>query len=270
MVKSPTRSTKTSSHLPSQRVVAFIDILGFRSLVSQMREDHELFALVRDALSSAKAEALRKPPVDEASLQQAHFSDSVVYSAEMDPSSPERAVRTIVYRTAFFSGGLLRAGVLTRGGIAMGWMFHKGNVLFGDGLVAAYDLETRVSHFPRIVLADDVAACLSGELEGYTLPLCRDSDGFYYIDTIGMLGGVTTEDQGVRRWHYYPVTGRHSSAYQKLRDRLQAWLSTTRAPDLLAKYRWLAVQFNAALRRHEVDDEVKDIDLEIKDFSADL
>ena len=88
MAKRPTaaRSSDTIEHLPVQRVVAFIDILGFRALVSKMRGDSELFGLVRDALSSVEADALRHAENADASLQQAHFSDTVVYSAELDCS----------------------------------------------------------------------------------------------------------------------------------------------------------------------------------------
>lgn len=236
------------SHLPHERIVAFIDILGFRSLVGRMSTEPAIYKLIRDALGGLAEDArrLRREEREMASLnvdiaytpaiglRQAHFSDTVVFSQSIDPGTSERAAGIVVHYAAVLAGRLLRAGILVRGGIARGWAFHEGNVLFGKGVVAAYDLESRVSRVPRIVVADDVAGLLDSVEKRQRLQ--RDSDGFWFIDVLAEL------------WSGDEITMPDAEEFRRLGVRLKDWLHSARQDfDLLAKYRWLALQFNRTI-----------------------
>jgi hypothetical protein len=48
--------------------------------------------------------------------------------------------------------------VLSRGGIAVGELRHKGHFVYGSALIEAYQLESKSAHYPRIVLARDAVA----------------------------------------------------------------------------------------------------------------
>ena len=51
---------------------------------------------------------------------------------------------------------LLTEGLLIRGAVAKGPLYHKQSVMFGPALLDAYGLETNVAMYPRIVLSREV------------------------------------------------------------------------------------------------------------------
>jgi hypothetical protein len=191
-----------------------------------METDPALYRSIRDVFKRIVAEARderRQNLRDGVRLQQAHFSDSFVYSLRIDPKDPLVAAVVVVYYAAALAAQLLKEGIVVRGGIARGWAFHRGNILFGAGVNAAYDLESRVAGVPRIVVADDVFAML-GTVDKRSIR--RDSDGCRFIDSFAYL-----PDDDI----------------QTLRARLEDNLRTDDV-GLLAKYRWLAIEFNRACR----------------------
>src|SRR5579872_2892531 len=57
--------------------------------------------------------------------------------------------------------GLLSLGIRTRGGICRGSIFHNSNFVFGEAMVRAYRLESKVAVFPRAVIDDEIVDSLS-------------------------------------------------------------------------------------------------------------
>jgi hypothetical protein len=53
---------------------------------------------------------------------------------------------------------LLSQGYFIRGAIVKGRLHHDDKMVFGEALVQAYDLETKVVQYPRIMILSDVAA----------------------------------------------------------------------------------------------------------------
>jgi len=59
---------------------------------------------------------------------------------------------TLVANLSFVGAGLISKGVLFRGGITTGKLIHtEEGILFGQGLIDAYKLETNAARFPRIL-----------------------------------------------------------------------------------------------------------------------
>ena len=48
---------------------------------------------------------------------------------------------------------LLREGILLRGGIDIGLVYHDDSFIFGSGMISAYLLESEVSKYPRIIIS---------------------------------------------------------------------------------------------------------------------
>ena len=180
------------SQLPARRVVAFVDILGFRDFVSRMfAGEGELFSdfvkAVQDLRSESREPSALKPNVVECEELTA-FSDSIVLSSRFDfaarhpdddPSQitddeqREIAAYFIVQSSAKLWAYLLARGMICRGGIAVGRTLHHNGIVLGEGIVRAYDLEQQVAIYPRIVIAPEVRTFLGSTTPGVR----KDEDG---------------------------------------------------------------------------------------------
>lgn len=96
---------------------------------------------------------------------------------------------------------LLQLGMLVRGGISRGGLVHSRRVLFGPGLISAYDLETTEAKSPRIILSHecaDMAETTSKSAEPISEYFERtiriDSDGLSYVHVLRELEEMQLKD----------------------------------------------------------------------------
>jgi len=177
------------------RVVAFIDILGWGSAIQNSASDPEItkkLGLTVDYLSAHTRMNTQltdllpesKWPGDP---QVSHFSDSILISrtAERDFLHTE-----FVTSIQMLLQQLVRLGFLARGGVAYGQLFHKGPIAYGPALVRAYELEQSAS-YPRVILDTPLAAKWGqgdkvygkdGALLGRVKQWRKDKDGFSFLD----------------------------------------------------------------------------------------
>lgn len=126
-----------------QRAVLFLDVLGFKQLINANRED-----LIEEALNITTAERGSQYSVSA-------FSDNMVVSTEFSRGYELYGLMQFASNLTF---SLLRLGILSRGGIAVGSLRHKGSIVYGPALVEAYQIESQIAVYPRIVLARDAIA----------------------------------------------------------------------------------------------------------------
>ena len=78
-------------------------------------------------------------------------------------------------------------GLLIRGGITLGYCFSDDFMVWGKALVRAYEIESTIAIYPRIVIdpfADDIFDFLTKSK--HKKLICRDFDGLYFIDIFYM------------------------------------------------------------------------------------
>jgi len=150
------------------RLVAFVDLLGFSNKVASSGRGEnlsEIFGVINDYSSENWLRSLfsgfsrgDKQPLqgeDYIQLQDRYpilvtqFSDSFVFSARL---ADEHACRYF----PFLLGGLieksLEYGFLVRGGVAAGQLIHHSNgPLFGPAFLKAYELESKMAVYGRII-----------------------------------------------------------------------------------------------------------------------
>jgi hypothetical protein len=214
--------------LPERRLTVFLDILGFRDLVQQCPAEPARYLALRGAFSyfgetkaRIKANVLR--PRD---LQFISFSDSIVVSAPLSGFTDQKLHMEWSYLVTELGAlvlRLLKEGLLCRGGISIGWLYHRNNVLFGQGLIAAYDLETTHARYPRILVSGEVAKRFGEEL------LIRDSDGFYLLNIFNFAENHT---------HVLELGRALQGVLNGEAER------ETKRPGILAKLIWLANLYN--------------------------
>lgn len=229
---------------PDERFVAFIDLLGFRDVVNRMfTNEPQLFKTVLQVLELAKSFADTPDPENMRAITA--FSDSVVVTSG-GPFGTAGLFATV----GVLAGEFLKRGILCRGGIARGRMYHADGILFGEALVRAYDIERNVAKMPRIVIDDNVAPAVFFLIDDQVPRVKRDRDGKLILNVFAHFWDRADIDSP------NILVGDHwgGSADERglllVRGVLEDALSRAQSgdPNVLEKVRWAAGQFNETLQ----------------------
>jgi hypothetical protein len=147
-------------------VVAFIDILGFKDIVKandKSKNDDIIFEL-QLALEQAfkKSITTNKHWVDnellKEKLKHKQFSDNIYISFDFkdDYSDYELAVYMVTTIAAHYQRIMLTKGFYVRGGIATGTVYFDEYMIFSNALIKAYEIESKIAKYPRIIIDDGV------------------------------------------------------------------------------------------------------------------
>lgn len=162
----------------SPHFVAFIDLLGFSEMVKKDLEAPLGTQKYMDKLYRIhkKTLELNKSTLD---LQLVQFSDSIVIATKFDKANFPLFLKII----SEFQYNLIEEGILVRGGITYGKHFYNDGFMYSLGLIEAYQLESKVARFPRVIVSKDLIDLLYEEQVNLEdLYLLQEYDGHYFID----------------------------------------------------------------------------------------
>lgn len=234
--------------LPQERVVAFMDILGFRSHIEDMKNNIHKYHLIKQVFTENN---IILKPVDNPHfrLDTALFSDSIVISCPAIEGDINSEIMVLAL-SQYLSAKLLRDGILVRGGIAKGWCHHEENNVFGEGLIKAYDLESKIACYPRILIADDIIIKLRKYKDLNTNLIKTDIDGKYFVDTVRVCITNPPFDEDVIDIGLDGCRNNIIRAYDDSKKRAIE-LSKPQQSNIKEKYQWLINQFNNRLEEVE-------------------
>lgn len=158
--------------------VAFLDILGFKDLVSQEISDGSGVYLDKLLRCHRKCVEIFDGDVG---LNIVQFSDSVVITKPYDAAD----FRGFVGLIAEYQRYLLDEELLCRGGVAVNQHFSNGAFTFSAGLIDAYTVESTTARYPRVVVSPDVMDLVCPDKK-VPIELIKEDDGLYFIDYIGI------------------------------------------------------------------------------------
>jgi hypothetical protein len=212
-MKAETPSTPTDKNALQyeERLVCFIDLLGFKSAIDESVSNARLLSALHEALSDLEGSRLanlmhESVPVltstgeftsageagtTELAQKQwpiavTQFSDSFVLSCPAtNPGSCLMLLRAIdaLQKTFFW-----QLGMLMRGGVSKGPLIHiQGGPLFGPAMNEAYALESKSAIYPRILFAPQAAAHMDQIWGRDISPLFDTFDGHKAVDLISCL-----------------------------------------------------------------------------------
>jgi hypothetical protein len=180
-----------------EHFTAFIDFLGFSE--ASTKSDHNTRLEVLDLLVSL---SLLRGEFDIKSTDHgvgtthhlkpsiSTFSDHIVISYPIKPIHERAGFDE--HSTAIFvmynfeqllsriAAAALRIGFLLRGGATIGNLHHARGVVFGEAMVEAFQIESRTSVYPRVVLSAKIASRPNWNTEKNGI--VRDDDGLYHVD----------------------------------------------------------------------------------------
>ncbi|MDX0469734.1 hypothetical protein GOC67_28810 [Sinorhizobium medicae] len=225
-----------------QRVVGFVDILGFGELVRRADREPVLREEIIRALNTVRSHVwLGGGDTD---LRTQNFSDSLILTA----CNTADGFWHLLLSMEALAWNLLQAGVLVRGGVTVGGVHHDEQIVFGVGVNEAYRLESTVAKMPRIVLgsrAVTAALIFSAQAEYAKVylqaRLRRDRDGVWflnYLTEIGVFNGQDPDGPDMREHPFFDVG---ESIRKIIQDKVD---STLDQPDVYVKVEWLAQYWN--------------------------
>lgn len=152
-----------------ERIVAFIDILGWKAKVEEAVAEPALVGIMAAVLNmfSVFEQQGLVPAQDDARIST--FSDNVVVSIRHDPDH----LSGFLVGLGRVQAGVAAMGFFLRGGVTIGKLSHTSHHVFGPGLNRAYKMESEEADTPRIILDPSVEA-----LRGLDSALLA-SDGTY-------------------------------------------------------------------------------------------
>ena len=136
----------------------------------------------------------------------------------------------------------LRIGLLIRGGLAFGQLFHGQGVVFGKAMVDAHELESTVANYPRVVVADDIIEKVTRTNPENAHFFLRDTDGKWHLDYFaGMVRDARQHGSDITLWR-----GTHTARIDQEIERLRQDGSNSAALRAAEKWEWFRRQFEAA------------------------
>lgn len=120
------------------------------------------------------------------------FSDSVVrirYAPNYEKSNACDGLYMCILEKELISLAeiqfeLLKKGILIRGGITIGNISYNSqtNQLFGKAMNRAYELESKIANYPRIVIDPTFSNVYSRSIDFVESPICIDSEMLFSVD----------------------------------------------------------------------------------------
>jgi hypothetical protein len=259
------------------RVVAFIDILGFKQLVSGTLSGNDLDNVDKiqdliDAYDSINQILFPENFVDEfidiprRNRNVSIFSDAIAISFKVESDSE---VFDTLDDIKLIIMSLVDHGILCRGGIVRGKLIHTDDYIFGPALVEAYTLESEVAVYPRVILDREIVDIgikyksdrnsHSQELDSISSLLEIDSDGFYYMDYFFK---AAAEMYSPEDFPYYL-----NQLSSLIRSGLQASSHHSKA-NLRGKFYWMRERYNQMVDRVKAADIVEQFERDGEDELA--
>lgn len=270
------------------RLIAFIDILGFKEIVYSSEKDSSKIEFLYSVLDYLKSweipekwnlkfveieEDAQKKGVENFDIRSktnsTSFSDSIVVSVKIDNNVNEMA-STLIANLSYIGAILFEKGILFRGGLTIGNLIHnEGGTVFGKGLIEAYQLESNNANYPRIILSNKL-------IQKLNYPLKTKHNRYPYHQ---YLERFTDGCIGFHQMIYFQViesspemnNERLKESLEKIRKVIIKGLDTSfENPRVFEKYKWLKTQYNKLIILNDFDSEKKtheNIKLKIRELN---
>jgi hypothetical protein len=174
--------------------ICFVDILGYKNLLDELGENEFLQIIEntfdkieKDINFSIRTKRIHSEYIPLPSVEYHIFSDNILFFTEIDGLSQIEKENYLAYLMSFIAetqNNLLREGILLRGGLTVGKLYYKqGKYIYGSGLMRAYELESTVANYPRIIIDPEIIAdFLYNNILNTTLVTLDYAADFYFID----------------------------------------------------------------------------------------
>lgn len=244
-------------------VVAFVDILGYKELINDSHNNsqetlnklHTALQQSHSSIDPNKFVFKKLGKKDRYAIRA--FTDNVVIGYPISGrGDAEVELGSIFGHLSYFQMALTMKGLFIRGAISIGEFYMDDLIVFGDGLIEAYEGEKSLARDPRIILTESSVSAVKQHLGYYgnkvhaphVNDLLKDADGQLFINYLTTL----YPEKG---YLYLDELSTHKKAIE---DKLSNYIGN---PPVWNKYLWSANYHNYWCRKHNQVDESYIIDL---------
>lgn len=232
----------------TERYVAFVDILGFKETIRKSEHSARMVEGLVEALTSMGDRNANLEKVLGEDFKVQNFSDSVLMSEKVTALG----LSHLLYEIQELALSLLPSGILIRGGISKGGLYHEGAVAFGPAFLEAYRLESCVASVPRIVLNRDVHSDIIGYSEDddrwkhdFAADLRYSDDGPVHVHVLKRLQDLNRQEPTIDFLNSEEVI-----QAQLCQGALQSLLNVSmHEPRHFAKVKWFGIYWNGTVPR---------------------
>lgn len=175
----------------TRHIIAYLDFLGVKKRICS--GDTEFINQLKFIYHKAKQNCQKINDCTDnmklTPIKQQIFSDNIVFAQEINTKNTVYQVFNFILFVSAYLHQALLAGFLVRGGITIGDLYIDNTFVSGKALIKAYQLESQIAIYPRVVIDFDVFGILSTLddmiMKNFSLPVGDDLiyciDGFRVI-----------------------------------------------------------------------------------------
>jgi len=134
--------------LYERKVVVFYDILGWRQKIAEAANDAESIRTLKTIVCGWSLLGGVDIQNRGHKTRVTTFSDNVVISEPVKGPN----FQLMLFRLGYLQFFAAWSGILVRGAVTIGDIVHDENIVFGPALNRAYELESKMAVYPRIIL----------------------------------------------------------------------------------------------------------------------
>lgn len=260
-----------------KRIVAFIDILGFKTKIDDSLLSETTARKLHTALKRILRIKLDNEDLSSVLEMKSHgveittFSDSAVISY---PADDIDGLFFLLLDLVHLQLELASCDVLLRGGITIGDLYHDGSIVYGPAMNEAYLLESKKAVYPRVIadvynINDFIKEQVKlGKADHYDVKdtlnlLKRDRDGKYFVDMLRQDRELSAAGDEYFQWLRNLRTviveelNRYASPQMNWNEKLhrilnrQANKSAKQDRHIFIKYEWLKEYYNSVVGDEE-------------------
>lgn len=214
--------------------ICYFDILGYKDFLDKNPEEHKSF-LMEVIMSDASIESILRNMNTHIELKYRTYSDNfIIFFSRFEASKFEalRILSVIVRKIQIKL--LMEFSIIVRGGITCGEFFANEKILFGTGLIKAYDIENSIAQYPRVVVDKEFFRDELDELAALNY-IKKDSDEQFYVNYFCNENALK-----LTKGKCAKLIDKHGKYDLRLKDakKIQQQERT------INKYAWLLVKFN--------------------------
>ena len=233
--------------------ICYFDILGYRDFLEKNPEEHKKF-LVEVLFSNASIASIIRNTNTSVDIKYRAYSDNFIIYFKKSSCDKYEALRLLSIIVRKIQIDLLsKFKILVRGGITSGEFFADENILFGEGLVKAYDMENKQAQNPRIIIDREVFSKELSLLEKKEF-IKKDTDNYYYVNYFFDYGALI-----LLKGKCKVLIENHCRYHPNLKDKEKI----QQQEKTIGKYSWLLIKFNQRCEELKADNLKIDYSLKI-------
>lgn len=155
-----------------EHIICFVDLLGFsEASYDNETTKHQILNLLTSLASFRGDFGINTSPEEHGHSTTIRpaistFSDHIIMSYPTKNLKEHHidnmmTMSFLQKRIGIIANKAIPEGFLLRGGITIGNLYHNQGVVFGEGLIDAYNLESKIAFYPRIIIAEKLGRVLN-------------------------------------------------------------------------------------------------------------